>query len=343
MDTPDEPTADLFDSSGEIISDVICRRCGYNLRGLREAGRCPECGTPIGLSTHGDLLRFADPAWVEKLALGIKYMLWGILVAVVVGILASCLASWLRPGGGAFQQAIGGIAGLLGLYGAWLLTAPDPSRIGEDRYVTARKVVRFGLIIGLANHAIMAGIQASPALSKQVVIFLVIPAVACGLVGVGAEFAKFMYIEKLAGRIPDRKLASLARFLRWAYSIGLAAMVVYGGLMLVGLVTTTGGTMAGLMTAATASAPASSPATGPGMTGMTVAVPVGPAGGLVALLIGGACLFGLATLVFMIMVLVLYVRLGRRFREQADIARTTWATATAARSGSTGPDDTQAG
>ena len=27
--------------------DIKCLVCGYNLRGLGRAGRCPECGTPI--------------------------------------------------------------------------------------------------------------------------------------------------------------------------------------------------------------------------------------------------------------------------------------------------------
>jgi uncharacterized repeat protein (TIGR04138 family) len=31
----------------EIVEDEPCGRCGYNLRGLREGHRCPECGAPI--------------------------------------------------------------------------------------------------------------------------------------------------------------------------------------------------------------------------------------------------------------------------------------------------------
>ena len=133
MDTPDNLMAGMFDEAGAIISDVVCRRCGYNLRGLREAGRCPECGTPIGLSTHGDLLRFADPTWVEKLALGVKWMLWGIVVSIGVGILGSCPGR-ATAGGPAIQQVFGLLGSLVGLYGAWLLTSPDPA--GSVKTVT---------------------------------------------------------------------------------------------------------------------------------------------------------------------------------------------------------------
>lgn len=34
--------------------DVHCHQCGYNLRGLSEPGRCPECGTPIAESTRSN-------------------------------------------------------------------------------------------------------------------------------------------------------------------------------------------------------------------------------------------------------------------------------------------------
>lgn len=37
-----------------IYGRIYCRVCGYDLRGLREAGRdsCPECGAPFGMTDH---------------------------------------------------------------------------------------------------------------------------------------------------------------------------------------------------------------------------------------------------------------------------------------------------
>jgi predicted amidophosphoribosyltransferase len=33
-----------------------CRRCGYDLRGLRQPRRCPECGQPYTLNHKGQPL-----------------------------------------------------------------------------------------------------------------------------------------------------------------------------------------------------------------------------------------------------------------------------------------------
>jgi hypothetical protein len=41
----------------------LCERCGYDLRGSKEAGRCPECGTPMaGPSAPPTVAALADGA-----------------------------------------------------------------------------------------------------------------------------------------------------------------------------------------------------------------------------------------------------------------------------------------
>lgn len=307
------PTDTIFDQNGAITVDTTCRRCGYNLRGLREDGRCPECGTAIGLSTRGDLLRFADPDWVEKLARGVRFMLWGIAVSIAVGVLGACLGGLAGGGSEAISEVFSLVGGLLGVYGAWLLTSPDPSRIGEDRYVTARKIVRLGLIAGVVSHAIKIVLTGLTGVSWPAIVFLGIPFLLLGLAYVAGEFAKFLYIEKLADRIPEPKLAGFARFLRWAYSIGLALLVVIGGVFALWTLRT-GGIAAAFTTPATASAPASQ-----------VAASQPLAAGFVPVVLGVACLFIVAMIAFGIMILVLYIQLGGHLRRQAEAARSTWA------------------
>jgi hypothetical protein len=49
MDTGNEWEEEVSSSQEDdvIAEDMPCIRCFYNLRGLREEGRCPECGTAI--------------------------------------------------------------------------------------------------------------------------------------------------------------------------------------------------------------------------------------------------------------------------------------------------------
>src|SRR5258706_15757786 len=68
---PGAGTAAGLGTSG-IAQDTPCRKCGYNLRGLSGDGRCPECGTSVGFSLQGDLLRFCDPSWVDTLRRGVN-------------------------------------------------------------------------------------------------------------------------------------------------------------------------------------------------------------------------------------------------------------------------------
>src|SRR5688572_7707778 len=71
-----------------VLADAPCRRCSYNLRSLSLDGLCPECGTPVGLSVQGDLLRYSDPKWLDTVRMGITLFLFGGLLSIA-GVVAS--------------------------------------------------------------------------------------------------------------------------------------------------------------------------------------------------------------------------------------------------------------
>ncbi|MFH1749055.1 MAG: zinc ribbon domain-containing protein [Planctomycetota bacterium] len=287
------PVSVPVDAQGAIDADLPCRRCGYDLRGLREDGRCPECGTPIGLSTRGDLLRFADPEWLNKVATGLKIILWMILVSIIVSVGVGALRAYISAAVGAVL--IFGTS-LVSFYGAWLMTEPDPSGVGEDPNVTARKVVRIALLVGLVSQPMNVA-REELSLGPGVGIILGVLLIVAVLVSLIGEFAKFIYYERLGARIPDAFIVRRARFLRWAFTICFGIMVVGGALL--GLATAGGGP-------------------GPGAG----------AGGLLAAL---GCIMlpaGIASIVFSVMTLFLLLRLRRAIAEQARVARQTWVSAT---------------
>lgn len=279
-----------IDPSGIVTSDLTCRKCGYNLRGLSINGRCPECGSPVGLSAQGNLIRFSDPGWVNTLRRGAKMIIYGIatiVLAIIVGIL---LAMAIGTAGG----VLAGIAAVAGyvmiMVGWWQLTEPDPSGVGEDEYGTSRKIIRVTLVLGVINQVLNLIVNAGPPPSVrvgiQILSFLI------GIAGVVGIFAQLQYLKKLSLRIPDDSLASRAQFLMYGLGFGYAAVVV------VGLVA---GLMAGSGTV--------SPALGV----------LGCFGGII----------GLVVLVLLIMYLRMIERLGKRFGEEAAVAEQTWARAEA--------------
>jgi hypothetical protein len=259
--------------------------------------RCPECGLAVGYSLQGDLLQFSDPDWVDNLGKGAQMIVWGIVGIILAGIIAGVLGA--SRGG----QTAAGMAVIVGLImiggwivitlGWWMLTQPDPSGLGEERYGTARKIIRIALIVGIANQLLSMIIQVAPLDPGVYMMFAVLSALA-GLVGVVGIFAQLIYLEKITRRIPDDRLSSRAYTVRWGLTISYGMMILFGAIV-------------GIMgySAARSGAP--------------------PSGGA---FIGLACIVGLAmiaALVFWVMYLFLLVGVGNRFRESAQIARSSWA------------------
>ena len=114
------PVVDVLpsvDAAGNVISDSPCRKCGHNLRGLSINGRCPECASPVGLSIHGDLLRFSDPKWVRTLQRGVRFIILSIAI-IVFGVVASILIAFVSPTLVPWLAVIFVAAAVLGLLGS---------------------------------------------------------------------------------------------------------------------------------------------------------------------------------------------------------------------------------
>jgi hypothetical protein len=218
-----------------IPEDIICRRCGYNLRGLDETGRCPECGTPVGLSTRGDMLRFADPRWLAKLRIGL-----GLMITGAAFVVAMQLQNFVLPLRMPFiwQPFIYFTFMLITISGVWLLTAPDPGGLAEEQYVTVRKLIRITVVVGLGYRIFYLGTTATT-VSPDLRRILIVVAVAVGLVNLVGEYAKFVYLSRLAERVPNRRLARTAQAMKWIVPAASLPTVILSAVFGLRLVSTT--------------------------------------------------------------------------------------------------------
>jgi hypothetical protein len=120
--------------SNTLAADMPCVSCGYDLRGLKESGRCPECGASIAEAVEAfsarRVVRPVDARWRRR---------------VMQRLVASVIA-FLLPSGSRFEPSttvmvvLGSVWWVLSLYAALCLTSMDPTS-GRDRW-TLRAILR---------------------------------------------------------------------------------------------------------------------------------------------------------------------------------------------------------
>lgn len=285
-----------------LTEDLTCTRCGYNLRGLTLDKLCPECATPIARSIHGNLLRYADPEWLDKLRLGAELMLWSILIGVVLGVAAGLFMAFMTVGlPQVFVSIVFMLTGVLGLWAMFLITTPEPAIAFDEDPVTLRKVVRWCAVANFLGTAVQQAAQTGGLGTAVVVAGRLLE-----IIGLVAYIGQFMYLRRLARRIPDEKLARQTMVVMWGY-VGASAVVLLGGvvtILAIGGLTAVGGSGTG-------------PAPVPGTTAASIMGPF-------------MCLGGLGLLVFGIWSVVLLLRYHGALKNAVAQARQSLLNGTAA-------------
>lgn len=234
-----------------------CVRCGYNLRGLKVSGDCPECGTAVKISLGGKVLRHSDPAYLMALQRGLALVLTALALYVLVLIVTLGLKAFTtladEPWYPVAEYALYAGAALLGVLGYWLFSAPDPALTESETPHSARRIIRAAALaqaaIKLGQLALVIATAASPPTSVAAATASAGAAV-MGLVLV-ADFGSFavliigavLHTRWLALRVPDAGLAGKCRTLVWllpvAFVLGapllcigpIAAIVLYAGML----------------------------------------------------------------------------------------------------------------
>ena len=223
-----------LDQEGRLAEDVVCRSCGYNLRGLMLDGNCPECDTTIEYTLHRFLLRFSDPAWLTRIRFGLTLLIVAMLAGIVLG------AVWLAVFLFALDMIelspvmVGTIVLLptvaltiMSVVGYVYVTTAEPGSISSGTLWSARRVARLGLIssavIGLVAVIIDQDTYTPFAMASSengwihsVMWGLSLLSTLAGIIGL---FASFIYGRSLALRFPADRLAKITRLVMWGYMI----------------------------------------------------------------------------------------------------------------------------
>lgn len=212
-------TRSQTEASGVIESDLPCRSCGYNLRGLFDGGRCPECDTPIDRSMRGDLLRYSDPRWVRTIARGLRIIniavVLGLISIIGLAILARSLGlTWLIP---TTVLTVGAVMTI----GVWLATEREPAAAENERLFSTRRVLR---VLVVAAIVLQAGGDMMSMISRSSGLAVRLVAAAIVIAGI---FCAFRHAATLARRIPDPLLLAQTRGIMWGLiiSYGLFLMI----------------------------------------------------------------------------------------------------------------------
>ena len=207
----------LIDADDRIVADVLCIRCGHNLRNLHVADRCPNCTHPASDSVHGDYLIHADRPMVRGLAEAARVVEYGVailgglmgLALLVVLLSARSLTEIVQP---AYNVVLVGavISPVVATIGLVLLTTQHTAAYYWVRYGNPRALLRFGLLFALALAIIVicAVYFGYVALEIGIVVWFLVP------LGVF-----YRGLEHLMRRVPNNQLATFAR----AVFVGLLA------------------------------------------------------------------------------------------------------------------------
>lgn len=155
-----------------VAVNLSCRRCRYNLRGLRLDRECPECGLPVTVTVTEAI----DPATTDLPQLHNPRAVGNGLLVLMISLLAAGVLICLPP----TLDAVGAVVALSALHlearikailllaaaGALLLGAvatrlfrPPPQETGDPATIRTLRFVVLGLVIVAIIAVLNAGIE----------------------------------------------------------------------------------------------------------------------------------------------------------------------------------------
>ena len=204
-----------------------CIRCGYDLRGLAEDGRCPECGENIGVSLPGRLLAVADKGWVRSI-------LWGAVLSGATLPLMYAVAFAAQYIWGDFGVPLALFPAIVFAFGGlplWRVTRPEPGGPYFDDCRWLRLLTRsVAVVAGLASVALglldvwnSSGVKIGGLSSDAIQSWLGFPVFIFGGLAMFVLLPRHLAI--LARRLPSPTLSRLGNLAMLSFPVAVAIEV----------------------------------------------------------------------------------------------------------------------
>ena len=198
----------------QINEDVYCVYCGYNLRGLTHAHRCPECGVTVVATIGGNDLHKSPASWLHVVKNGL-----GLLLAATAMAIGASLAA---PAGQSAAVAFDMISAVLTALGVVLITTPEPRTIMTEKAYNIRQALR---MVALAR-LIARGVSLAFLVSVSVKVAAVANIIAL-LMTILLIWGLAFYLKRFAARLPDPALERSTHTVAWGITISIAVIIFF--------------------------------------------------------------------------------------------------------------------
>ncbi|MBL4699572.1 MAG: hypothetical protein JKX70_12150 [Phycisphaerales bacterium] len=195
------------------MNERECDQCGYDLQGLPEGSKCPECGTPIrkrSTRTSGTMSVEAPTRFIRKLRIGFRFASLGIVANLFLA-----------------QFGLMFVSSLFWVGGVWLTTLVRPNRgqiradkvLDNDRFrYIVRAVSAAWPIYGLVALG-LAFVSSSANPSALLTVPLIILLVASGAIAWIGLIPTCIYFAELGYWASHDHLAQRLRSTAWLMAV----------------------------------------------------------------------------------------------------------------------------
>lgn len=181
-----------------LATEELCTGCGYDVRGLPVASRCPECGDPVPRFCVDGRLERANVKWLDTIRRGVLIKAATVGAAAIAVIIYTVLD--LLPASGRSPVLIHIVVQAFFVWGTLCLTAQEPRVSRIERALSLRTVTRLVIVagfVGLLFEWAARGILSLPVRTLGLSPFY--------LLGVSAIFCEALYLRSLSIRAGDSR------------------------------------------------------------------------------------------------------------------------------------------